>query len=120
MDVRVLADMRSRLLGVERESPGANNRAASLAEDLAKAKATTKRFQEEAKRLREELGKSRQSVDELVIRMRMMEADAISAAQEIETLEEEIRRMKESKAWRAVSRYRRTIKWLGRRGGNER
>ena len=117
VDMRALADMRSRLLSLEREFPSAISKTASLAEELAKAEVTTSRLQEEAKGLREELGASRRSVDELVSQVRMKEADAMSAAHEVEKLRQELRRIKESKAWRAVSRYRRFVNWSNRRVG---
>jgi len=114
VDVRALADMRSRLLRTELGVPRAISNTASLAEDLAKAEATTTSLQKKANGLREELEASQRSVDELVSRMRIKEADAVSAAEEVEKLRQEIRRIKESKAWRAVSRYRRIVNRLGR------
>ena len=114
VDLRALADMRSRLRSAEREASRATRKTASLSEDLAKAKGSTKGLQEEAKSLRQELESSRRSQEEAVNRMRMKEADAASAAEEVERLRQEIRRIKESKAWRAISRYRRIANRLSR------
>ena len=116
VDIRALADMRSRLRSAEREASRAIRKTASLAEDLAKAKGSTKGLQEEAKHLREELESSRRSEEEAVNRMRMKEADAMATAEEVENLRQEIHRIKGSSAWRAISRYRRIVNWLNPRG----
>ena len=119
LNVRALADLKSRLLTAEKTASTATNDIELLENSLSTAEVELSRVQSEFERaqtseveLTEALRLAQTVAWESSKALISAESQLERSAAEAEALREQIQRINNSKAWKAVSAYRRVVKRL--------